>query len=773
MTSLRSFEPVTVAAPSGVSSSTEKSTTTARVREVSSTSRRAGFRSLISLLVLPLVACSSPSNSEDSSAGGGGASSGGTGTSVGGTGTTTGGTGTTTGGTGTTTGGTGTGAGGTGGAAGGTGGVTATGGAPASGGSTAGTVDHPSTDTEWSNGLPAGPNGPIPFIVVDQFGYRTSSQKVAVVRDPQVGYDSGESFTPGNTLEVVSVSTGETVFSGAPASWNGGATDSVSGDRAYWFDFSSVTEPGDYYVRDAASGKRSVHFRIADDVYRSVLKHALRSYFYQRAGHEKKAEHAGAEWADGASHLGAGQDTEARSWLDKNNAATARDLRGGWYDAGDFNKYSAWAAGYVRTLLLAFEQYPNAFTDDFGIPESGNGIPDVLDEVKWGLDWLVRMQEPNGSVLSVEGVAHASPPSQGTEPSYYGPATTNATLTAAAAFAYGSKIYGARSETAFQQYAQDLAARAVQAYAWAVANPSVTYFNNDNNLQPGSGGLAAGQQEVDAQSRLRSRVEAAIYLFELTGETSYRDFVDANYQLLVPDWGPQQWHAPGQEMLLYYAGLPSATASIASAIRTRFRTQIEKDDLYGAVLAERDPYRAYMADFTWGSSTSRGFMARLFQLVEAYDIDPALAPATVAAAEGYVHYIHGLNPLGLVYLSNMQRAGAEHSVKTFFHSWFADGSPQWDEVSATTPGPAPGFLVGGPNPQYSVDGCCTSGPQPQCGGAATNALCAADYSPPLAQPAGKSYLQFNTSWPANSWSVTENSNGYEAAYILMLARYAR
>ncbi len=749
--------------PSTVPRTTEKSSTVTRVQETSSKSRRASYRSLISLLVLPpLVACSSPSNSAGSSAGDGGASSGGTGggASSGGTGG------------GASSGGTGTNAGGTGTASGGTGGTSATGGAPASGGS-AGTVDYPSTDTEWSNGLPSGPNGPIPFIVVDQFGYRTSSKKVAVVRDPQVGYDSGESFTPGDTLEVVEVSTGDAVFSGAPASWNGGATDPVSGDRAYWFDFSSVTEPGEYFVRDAASGKRSVHFRIADDVYRSVLKHAIRSYFYQRAGHEKRAEYAGAEWADGASHMGPGQDTEARSWLDKDNPSTARDLHGGWYDAGDFNKYSAWAASYVRTLLSAFDQYPDAFPDDYGIPESGNGIPDVLDEVKWGLDWLVRMQEPDGSVLCVQGVAHASPPSAATGPSYYGPATTNATFAAASAFAYASKVYGARPEAELQQYSQDLAARAVKAYSWAVANPSVTYQNNNEAEQPGSGGLAAGPQEVDDAGRLRSRLEAAIYLFELTGETSYRDFIDANYQLLVPDWGPQQWHAIGQELLLYYAELPSATESIASAIRTQFRKQIEKDDLYGAVLAERDPYRAYMADFQWGSNTSRGFMGRLFQLVEAYDIDPTLAPDTVAAAEGYVHYIHGVNPLGLVYLSNMQRAGAEHSVKTFYHSWFADGSPTWDEVSATTPGPAPGFLVGGPNPSYSLEGCCTSGPQPQCGGASANALCAGDYSPPLNQPAAKSYLQFNTSWPANSWSVTENSNGYLTAYILMLARYAQ
>src|SRR5690606_34122140 len=115
-----------------------------------------------------------------------------------------------------------------------------------------------------------------------------------------------------------------------------------------------------------------------NDVYRSVLKHAVRSYYYQRAGQEKLAEHAGADWADGPSHLGSGQDAETRSWLDKDNAETAKDLRGGWYDAGDANKYTAWTAGYVRSLLRAYEHNSSAFLDDYNIPESGNGIPDIL-----------------------------------------------------------------------------------------------------------------------------------------------------------------------------------------------------------------------------------------------------------------------------------------------------------------------------------------------------------------------------------------------------------
>jgi endoglucanase len=102
-------------------------------------------------------------------------------------------------------------------------GTNASGGTP--GGGAAGTrnmpapvVDKPSTDTTWGDGLSTGPNGPIPRIVVDQFGYRSNDPKVAVIRSPQTGYDSSAPFTPGTTYSVVSKSSGETIKMGAPTS---------------------------------------------------------------------------------------------------------------------------------------------------------------------------------------------------------------------------------------------------------------------------------------------------------------------------------------------------------------------------------------------------------------------------------------------------------------------------------------------------------------------------------------------------------------------------
>ena len=116
--------------------------------------------------------------------------------------------------------------------------------------------DKSSADTTWSQGLALGVNGPIPVIVVDQFGYPTKASKIAVIRDPQVGYDNAAHFTPGATYALVDQSTGKIAKQGPPTPWNGGATDSVSGDKVWWFDFSDVTTPGTYAVVDIDKGLR-------------------------------------------------------------------------------------------------------------------------------------------------------------------------------------------------------------------------------------------------------------------------------------------------------------------------------------------------------------------------------------------------------------------------------------------------------------------------------------------------------------------------------------
>jgi endoglucanase len=636
-----------------------------------------------------------------------------------------------------------------------------------------------SANAIWTQGLTQGVNGPIPFIVVDQFGYPTRASKVAVIRDPQVGYDSTSHFAPGNRYALIDRSTGKIVKQGPPIAWNGGATDDISGDKAWWFDFSAITAPGRYAIVDIDRGLRSPEFRIDDDVYRDVLKHAVRMYFYQRAGFAKTAETAGSKWTDAASHLGPGQDPQTRPWAAKRGLSAGvtsqiKDLHGGWFDAGDYNKYTSWTARNIIVLLRAYDENPTAFADDSEIAESGNGVPDILDEVKWALDWLARMQNADGSLLCVQGLDQASPPSAASGPSYYGPATTAASLMGAAAFAYAAKIYSARSEADLQGYAHDLGARALRAWDWAAANPSVLYYNNDDTRQPGSRGLAAGQQEMDDPLRLFAKFEAAIYLYELTGDAGFRGFVESNYKSIVASDGPTLWETDKQEAILYYTRLPGATAQVKAAILTQFLSNITRNaDQLPMVAKNKDPYRAPISEYTWGSNSSKALQARLYQLLASYSGDSAIAAKADTAAMGYLHYIHGVNPLGLVYLTNMKSAGAERSVGTMFHNWFSHGT-LWERVTDGTPGPPPGYLVGGPNPHYAMDKCCTAGILTigyRCYWSAAFSLCRSSYAPPLGQPALKSYREFNEGWPANSWEITEPSTGYQAQYIRVLAKY--
>jgi endoglucanase len=602
------------------------------------------------------------------------------------------------------------------------------------------------------------------YIVVDQFGYLTNSKKFAVIRDPQTGFDASESFSPGSSFSVVDATTGAALFSANPLQWKDNTTDESSGDKAWWFDFSSVTKPGNYYILDVTNNVRSYEFEIGDDVYKEILKHAVRAFFYQRAGFEKASGYAGTQWADGASHTKNLQDKNARQYNKQDDASTERDVSGGWYDAGDYNKYTNWTASYVIEFMRAYIENPGAWGDDYNIPESGNHIPDILDEAKWGVDHLLRMQNSNGSVLSIVGLSHASPPSSATGPSLYGTASTSATLNTSAAFAIAAKVYRSRG---MPDYAKKLEESAVKAWDWALANPNVIFKNNDS--ASGTAGLGAGQQETDDYGRFGAKLRASVFLFEITGENKYRDFFDANYnQVHLIQWNfAFPFESSHQETLLHYTKLPNATPAVVNSIQNVYKNTMNNgEENFPAYNTFKDPYRAHIKDYTWGSNSTKALQGLMFMDVITYDIDASKNGDARDAAEGYVHYLHGQNPLSFVYLSNMYAYGAENGVNEFFHSWFSNGSSKWDRVGVSTHGPAPGFVTGGPNPSYDYDGCCATS---SCGGD-NNSLCNSEtLAPPKGQPAQKSYKDFNTSWPLNSWSVTENSNGYQLNYIRLLS----
>lgn len=604
------------------------------------------------------------------------------------------------------------------------------------------------------------------YIVVDQFGYRPNDRKVAVLRDPVEGFDAAESFEPGVNYAIVNASNDQVVFSGIPEVWNSGTMDTTSGDRAWWFDFSSVTEVGSYYVLDQDKNLKSYTFDIAEDVYDEVLKHAVRTFFYQRVGYAKELPFAEEGWTDAASHIGPLQDKNCRPYNDKNNSAKEKDLSGGWYDAGDYNKYTIWTSNYVYEMLQAYQENTNAWTDDYNLPESGNGIPDIIDEAKWGMDHLLKLQNADGSVIALVDIDHASPPSAATGQSLYGGVNTSATLATAGAYAYGAKVF---RELGMNNYADQLQSAAENAYAWADANPNVIWRNNDG--ASGTSGLGAGQQEVDDYGRLGYKLRAAAHLFEITGEEAYKTYFEGNYQEihLMPWYYVYPYETREQGVVLYYSNLNGVSTTVRNTIRSRYAAGItNNDDNLKGYDQKKDPYMAWLSSYTWGSNLTKSNMGNLLMDAVVYETNTSRNDDLKIAAEGYIHYIHGVNPFSICYLSNMYGKGAENSVNQFYHTWFTDGSAKWDEVGVSTYGPAPGFLTGGPNPSYSLDGCCSS----SCGSSQFNNMCvAADVTPPLGQPWQKSYKDFNTNWPVNSWAVTENSNGYQLGYIRLLSKF--
>lgn len=598
------------------------------------------------------------------------------------------------------------------------------------------------------------------LIRVDQFGYRPEQKKFAILVDPVEGWNAADELKPGGAYEVRAWDSGQLVLSGAPKIWNGGAVQKSAGDRGFWFDFSKLSTDGSYCVVDKDRGLRSHRFDVRRGVYRDVLRAALKVFYFQRANARKDRPYACAGqkcWVSGIDYVGAGQDRDARSVRDRSNPKTARDLSGGWWDAGDVNKYVTFAQSPVHQLLSAYSDNPQVFTDDFGIPESGNGVPDILDEVKVELDWMRRMQPPdlNGGVLiKVGNVDFGDPiPERSRLARYYYPEPcSSATITAASVFAHAAVVM--RGVPSLKAYADELTSRARSAWTHFEQHPRRSDCDD--------GSIKAGDADRTTTAQEQTAVVAAAYLFALTGEAAFaKAFADG-----LPRTRPMQedtWstYDPEQgDALLFYASLPNGDPALKSSIIQRKLEQARSVDIYG-IKPELDLYQAYMRDstFHWGHNMVRADVGSTnLDLLKL--LPPSEAAPYVDRAAGILHSFHGVNALGLVYLTNMYFYGADKSVNQIYHTWFRDGDSTYDDAKSSTLGPPPGYVPGGPNASYCGD------PQAKC------------YTSRLRkQPPQKAYLDFNTSWdPAQehdrSWEITEPANYYQAAYVKLVASFA-
>lgn len=594
-------------------------------------------------------------------------------------------------------------------------------------------------------------------IIVDQFGWRPSAKKVVVFANPITGQNAGTPYSPGSQFQVRRSADHVAVFTGNVVQWNGGDTHTDSGDKVWHGDFSSLTTPGTYYVYDPATNLRSYDFELRNDIYAAALKASTRTFYYQRSGTGIPAQY-GANWTHAPAHM---QDANALLYTTSAQAGTQRNVTGGWYDAGDYNKYIPFLNHTLWNLMVGFELRPSAFTDNTNIPESGNGVPDMLDELKWELDWMLRMQESNGGVhnrVTVTSYENGTDdPSTDTQPRYYTNVTTWATATFAAVMAHAARLYGSYNG-AYPNYANTLRSAAENAWNYLETNPT---------MQPASGKDGASMAAADAGSDVRDdkrrRVAAAAELFATTGTSKYKSFFEASYND-VNGTSENNFHPFSSNYLdaslcwelnrayYVYAKAAGANPSVVSEIKTRYQNTMDWfiESYYNQKL---DPYLGFMwsGHYTWGSNLQKALWAMIPILSVELGVNPGKATLYKEIAEEYLHYFHGRNPLAWIYLSNMgsrgANAGGDNSVDEFYHSWFRDGSARYDGASSQY-GPPPGYIVGGPNQNYS--------------GSAT---------PPKGQPPMKAYRNWNTSYPEPSWEISEPAIYNQAGYTFLVAYF--
>ena len=567
-----------------------------------------------------------------------------------------------------------------------------------------------------------------PQIIVDQFGWRPGDVKVAIFADPQKGQNAADRLVPGREFEVRSAA-GKVVFQGTLKPWRGGQTDEISGDRAWWADFSKLKTPGRYVLRDPKNDVQSAAFLIDDDVYNPVMKTSMRTFYYQRCGVPIEKKYGG-DWNRGPCHL---VERSTQELVADRPTGPRRDVSGGWHDAGDHNKYVPFLGNTMWELMTAYELNPRAFRDDSNIPESGNGVPDILDELKWELDWLLKMQREDGLVHNrVATIAYnvGDGPHDDKQPYYVTPVTTWATGVFAATTAHAARLFR-DFEKPFPGYATRLQDAASKAWKALENHPGRLPADGKD----GAGKTAAAGADEDNRDG-QIRLLAAAELFKTTHQDAFRIYVDRHFRdspqgvfnPMVAGWVDPLNGTDVTRAMVVYGTSPGHTKRVADGFRAVLRKTLNENFLDKR---DDDPYRSWMipGHYCWGSNSSKARWGQLPLFGILLAVDPAEKEAYRQMAEEFLHYLHGRNALSLVYLSNMGDRGAKlgvrRSVMEIFHGWFHDGSPLYDGPTSKF-GPAPGFLAGGPNQFFGKSWV----------------------APPYGEPPAKAFKEWNTAWNA-------------------------
>ena len=487
-------------------------------------------------------------------------------------------------------------------------------------------------------------------ILINQVGYLPNSVKIALLR------------VTTDKFNVVDVSSGKVVFTGKPDPFKFW---SQSGDSVCAADFSKLTTPGKYRVCFNNKSVCSYEFVIANDVYSDIAKASLKAFYLNRSGMELTKEFAG-KWARPAGH----PDTVV--FIHSSAASPGRpegfkiSSPGGWYDAGDYNKYIVNSGISTYTLLLFCQMYPDyctSFKDN--IPESSNANSDVINELLYNLRWMLTMQDPaDGGVyhkLTNKDFGGFTMPDKATEPRYVVMKSTAASLDFAATMAMASRIFEKSESQELINLGKTCLDAANKAYAWAKVNPAI-YYKNPSDISTGAYDDANVSDEffwAGTELGLANQNLSLIKEKDLKAQ-----------KIKVPSWD--------------YSGMTGIISLSVSEIAGPLKVEAQNILLAFAdqlvKKSENSPYKVSLDFFKWGSNSDVANQA-IIKMV-AYKISKDKKYLTSAQSD--VDYLLGRNATGYCFVTGF---GAKQIMNIHHRPSGSDGITE----------PYPGFLAGGPN----------------------------------------------------------------------------
>ncbi|MFF8381875.1 glycoside hydrolase family 9 protein [Streptomyces sp. NPDC015661] len=459
--------------------------------------------------------------------------------------------------------------------------------------------------------------------------------------------------------------------------------DQASGQTTHLVDFGGYTGTGTGFTL-VVGGQTGHPFDISASLYDGLRADSMSFFYQQRSGIAIDAALAGSAYARPAGHLGVAPNKGDTSVPCQAGVCDYRtDVRGGWYDAGDQGKYVVNGGIATWQVVNSFERARRsggeaALGDStLRVPERGNGMPDVLDEARWELEFLLRMQVPEGrpsAGMAFHKIHDAEWTALPTRPELddkkrelHGPSTA-ATLNLAATAAQCARVY-APYDAAFATRCLDAARRAWTA---ARAHPDVLAPATDN-----TGGGAYEDADVSDEFYW-----AAAELLATTGEAQYRDAVTSSPHHAKPADG-FWWGGTATLGRITLATVPGVALPADDVTRIRGLLTAAADGHLSTMAGQGYGVPIAATGYVWGSNSAVANNAMV--LAVAYELTGAQRYR--AGALESLDYLLGRNALDRSYVTGYgERASENQHHRSWAH-----------QNDASLPHPPPGSFAGGPN----------------------------------------------------------------------------